>query len=217
MGRLNIPRWGLLERWSPTLFLSAGVLLVGYAALNGIVAFTDMAYVTVENVVGPAGFVLGFVGLLGLYPELVDRSPTLARAGAICVSLGAVGFSVITMQGLAVLAGLESTSAPGLLLLLVAVGMIPGYLSFGVATSRSSAGVRTVGLLLFLPAVVFAGMLSQPFVYAELGLLSETSMAWSNFGISCVQAMAHLAIGYELWSRTTQIPSNVSFSDVTAD
>lgn len=198
MGRLNIPQWELLERRSPTLFLSAGILLLGYAALNGLVAFTDMAYVTIEDVVGPAGFVLGFVGLLGLYPGLVDRNPTLARVGAVCASLGAAGFSVITLHGLAVLAGVESTSVPGILLLLVAIGMIPGYVSFGVVTRRSSVAGRTVGLLLFLPAVVFAAMLSQPFVYAHFGMFSETTMAWSNFGISSSQALAHLAIGYKL-------------------
>jgi hypothetical protein len=197
MGRLDIPQWELLERRSPTLFLSAGVLLLGYAALNGLVAFTDMAYVTMEDIVGPAGFVLGFLGLLGLYPGLVDRSPKLARVGAVCASLGVAGFSVIAVHGLTVLAGVESTNLPGFLLLLVAIGMIPGYLSFGVVARRSSVGGRTVSLLLFLPAVVFAAMLSQPFVYAYFGMFSETTMAWSNFGISSSQALAHLAIGYK--------------------
>lgn len=215
MCRHDITQWELLERRSPTLFLSAGVLLLGYATLNGLVAFTDMAYVTVEDVVGPAGFVLGFLGLFGLYPGLVDRSPKLAKIGAICVGLGAAGFSVITVQGIAVLAGLESTSVPGILLLLVAVGMIPGYLSFGVVTLRGSAGGRTLGLFLFVPAVVFAAMLSQPFVYAAFGVFSETTMAWSNFGISSSQALAHLAIGYKLRGRMSQTVREVPSADAT--
>ena len=215
MSRLNIPQWKLLERRSPTLFLSAGVVLLGYAALNGLVAFTDMAYVAVKDVVGPAGFVLGFLGLLGLYPRLVDRSPALARVGAVCVSLGAAAFSVITLQGLAVVAGLESTSGPGILLLLVAVGMIPGYLSFGVATLRAPVDRWTVGLLLLLPAVVFAAMLSQAFVYAAFGVLSETTMRWSAFGISSAQAMAHLIIGYKLKERISQNVREVPSADAT--
>jgi hypothetical protein len=217
MSRLNVPQWKLLERRSPTLFLSAGVLLLGYAALNGLVAFSDMAYVAVEDVVAPAGLVVGFLGLLGLYPGLVDRSPKLARVGAVCVGLGGAAVAVITVQGLAVLAGLELTSAPGILLLLVALGMIPGYLSFGVATRRASGDRRTVGLFLLLPAVVFAAMLSQPFVYAAFGVLSETTMAWSNFGISSAQAVAHLLIGYKLRERMSQNVREVQFADATAN
>lgn len=208
-------RWRGLERWSPTLFLFAGVLLVGYAVLNGMAASTDVAYVTMEDIVGPAGFVLGFMGLLGLYPGLADRSPTVARVGAFCAILGAVGFSVITLQGLAVAVGVTSMSSPGIFLLFVAIGIIPGYLSFGVASLRASVNLRTVGLLLFGPAVVFTAMLSQPFVYGALGLLSETTMAWSNFAISSGQALAHLAIGYKLRSRVSLIIHEAQSTDVT--
>jgi hypothetical protein len=190
--------WATLERWSPRLYLFAGVLLVGYAALNGIAAFTDVAYVTVEDVVGPAGLLLGFVGLLGLYPTLVDGRPVLARAGAVCVSLGALGFLGITITGFAVLAGVTSASVPVVMLLVVAIGMIPGYLSFSLASLRVEAQTRTVGLLLLAPAVVFSAMLSQPFVYSALGMFSGSTMAWSNFAISGGQAVAHLAIGYVL-------------------
>lgn len=214
MNRLTVPEWDSLERRTPALFLSAGVLLLGYAALNGVIAFTDMAPVSVTDVVGPAGFGLGFVGLLGLYSGLADRTPALARIGAVCASLGAAGFAVITLQGLAVIAGVESTSVPGILLLAVTIGMIPGYLSFGVATLRGSVEGRPVGLLLVVPAVVFAAMLSQPFVYAQFGLLSETTMAVSNFGISSAQALAHLAIGYTLRRKLSRKARNVPLADM---
>lgn len=194
----NDGRWGMLGRWSPTLYLIAGVLLIGYAALNGIAAFTDAAYVTVKDVVGPAGFLLGFVGLLGLYPRLADRSPTLARIGAVCVSLGAVGFAAITVIGFAVLAGITPWGIPGVTLLLVAVGMIPGYLSFSLASFRATEQRRATGFLFLVPAVVFTAMLLQPFVYSAVGLFSETTMAWSNFAISSGQAVAHVAIAYSL-------------------
>lgn len=209
MGWFDVPQSGSLERRAPTLFLAAGLLLIGYTALNGIYALTDMTQVVVKYVVGPAGFVLGFIGLLGLYPGLVDRSRTLARIGAVCVGLGAVG--------LAVIAGLEATSNPDILLLFVAVGMILGYLSFGVAILRASAGGRPIGLLLFMPAVVFTAMLSQPLVYAGLGILPETPMAWSNFGISSAQAIAYLLLGYTLRGRITQNARDVRFADATVN
>lgn len=215
MSLINTRQWEVLERWSPTLFLLAGVLLVGYAVLNGIAAFTDTAYVAVEDVVGPGGLVLGFLGALGLYRRLAGRTPRLARAGAYCISLGVVGFSGITLQGFAVIAGLGSTSAPGILLLLVAVGMIPGYLSFGLASLRADAHFRTLSPLLCVPAVVFAAMLSQPFVYGQLGLFSETTMAWSNFVISSGQAVAHLVIGYELRVTVSPEEREAPATDVT--
>lgn len=198
MAVTNGGRWETLGRWGPTLYLIAGVLLVGYATLNGVAAFTDTAYVAVENVVGPAGILLGFVGLLGLYPRLADRSPTLARIGAVCVCLGAVGFSVITFVGLAALAGAEPGSVPVVMLVLGAVGMIPGYLSFSLASLGDEEQLQTVGFLLLVPAVVFTAMLLQPFAYSAVGMFSETTMAWSNFAISSGQAVAHLAIAYTL-------------------
>jgi hypothetical protein len=202
---------GLLGRWSPSLFLLAGVLLVGYAALNGVAAFTGEAYVMVEDVVGPAGFVLGFLGLLGLYPELSYQTP--AKLGAVCVSIGVVGFSVITMMGFAVLAGMEIGGVPVLLVLLVAVGMIPGYVSFAIASHSSKTYGETLGILLLLPAVVFTAMLSQPFVYSQLGLFRETTMAWSNFGISSGQAVAHLAIGYTLRTSVSRTRHETFYTD----
>ncbi len=215
MGRITILQWESLERRSPTLFLAAGALLVGYAALTGLVAATGVAETPVENVLGPAGLGLGLLGLLGLYPGLVDRSPRLARVGAACAGLGAASFAVITAQGVAVLAGVEPPGLPGVLLLLIAVGMIPGYLSIGVATRRVAGGGRPVGLLLLIPGVVFAAMLSQPFVYGALGILSEATMAWSNFGISSAQAVAHLAIGYALRGRVARDARTVPAADAT--
>lgn len=187
-----------LRRRSPTLFLLGGILLVGYAALNGLIAFTGQGFVLVEDVIAPAGFLLGFIGALGLYGELADDNPLLSRFGVLCLLIGITGFSLITAHGVAVLAGLSVGSLPIVMLLLVAVGMIPGYLAFGIASLRNAGQPQMIGLLLLLPAVVFATMLTQPFVYSELGIFTETTMAWSNFAISSGQALAHLAIAYSL-------------------
>lgn len=203
------------DRWSPKLFLLAGVLLLGYAALNGIAAFTDTSYVTVEDVVGPGGFVLGFLGALGLYRSLTERSPRLARTGVCCVSLGAVGFSVITLQGLAVIAGLGSGGTHGILLILVTIGMIPGYLSFAVASLRADVYARGVGLLLFVPAVVYAAMLSQALLFVQFGRFSQPTMAWSAFAISSTQAAAHLSIWYTLRGGVSPDEGASRSTDVT--
>lgn len=190
--------------------------MVGYAALNGIAAFTDVADESGQNVVGPAGFVLGFVGLLVLYPGLTDRSPRLARAGALCAAFGAVGFSVITFQGLVQLLGVDPPGWLDAFTFLAAIGMIAGFLSFGAATLRADVRPRIVGFLLLAPAVVFAAMLSQAVLFVRFGLFSETVMALSAVAISGGQAVAHLAIGYTLRTGRTPTDHEVRSGDVTA-
>jgi hypothetical protein len=181
-----------LERTSPTLFLAAGVLLTAYASFNALDAFTTVVYPNLENVAGPAGFALGFVGVLGLYPGLVAHHPRLARVGAGCVSLGAVGFSVFAVVNLgAVVGALEGPPAwlDGLLVLVV-LGMVPGYLAFGVASLRADTHSRTLGLLLLAPPAVFATMLAGG---AVLG-----GSAVGVFLLGSGQAISHLAIGATL-------------------
>lgn len=180
--------------------------MIGYAALNGVAAVTDVAYEPVENVVGPAGFALGFVGLVGLYPGLAELSPKLARIGAVSAALGAVGFSVIALGGIVQLAGTEPPGWLTFFVLLAAIGMIVGYLTSSVASLRADDRSRTVGLLLVLPAGVFAVMVTQAVLFVQYGLFSETTMAWSAVAISGGQAVAHLAIGYTL--RTGLVPTD---------
>lgn len=204
-----------LGRWSSNLYLIAGVLLVGYASLKGSAAVTDVAYVNVADVLGPAGLLFGFVGLLGLYPRLAERSPILARIGAVCVSLGTASFAVITVVGVAILVGAASWSVPVAMLLLAAIGLIPGYLSFSLASLRAEQQFRAVGLLLLVPAIVFAAMLAQPFVYTAVGMFSDPTMAWSNFAISTGQAMAHLALAYTLRAAGTPHDQEAPSTDVS--
>lgn len=198
MGTTSTHPWELLERQSPTMYLLAGVLLVGYAALNGLAAFSDGAFVPVEDVVGPAGFVLGFLGALGLSRRLAERRSRRAWVGVGCVSLGCVGFSVITLQGLAVVAGVASTSDPGVFLLLATIGMVPGYLLLGATSLRAEAHPRIVGLLLVVPAVAYTSMLLGAVLFVQFGLFSETVLASSAVAISSAQAVAHLGLGLTL-------------------
>lgn len=200
-------RW--LERRGTGLFLVAGMSLVVYATFNGIAASTGISYPAVENIFGPGGFVLGFLGLLGLYPNLADRSPKLARIGAVGAALGAVGFTVITVASIGRALGVVPTEEPAwfpVLLLLVTLGMIPGYLAVATATLRTDVYPRQLGLLLLAPAVIFATMIIQATLFMQFGLLSETYLAWSATAISGGQAVSHLAIGQVL--RTERVASD---------
>lgn len=200
-----------LERWAPTAFLAGGLLLAGYATLNGLAAFTGTAYPAVEDVVGPGGFVLGFLGVLGLYPLLVRRSPKLARVAALFVSLGAVGFSVITASNLGRLVGVvpdQPWSFFPVLLGMVAIGMIPGYLTVALASLRAGVFPRHLSLLLALPALIFGTM--------AIGALTGSPTQTGAFLISSGQAVVILTLGYTLRSGPGPGAHEASAADLTA-
>lgn len=180
-----------LDGKSPTLFLVAGGLLVVYAALHGLEAFMDVAYPVVrDGIIRPAGYVLGFVALLGLYPTVADRSPKLARAGAVFAALGAVGWFVTGVESLAEHTGADTPAWLGVFGLLILLGFVLGYLSFSVASRRSETISRITGFVLLTPLLVVVVNLA----IAAAGYASPEG----RFVISSGFAVAHLAIGFSL-------------------
>jgi len=194
-----------LDGRGPVLFLVGGVLLVVFAGVNIAQALTDpSAYENLHGTFGPAGFTFGFLGLLGLYPTLADRSPKLARIGAVCAALGAAGFAVLAVESAAGLAGVEPPTVLQFFLLPATVGILVGFPAFAAATLRTNARSRTVGLLLLAPTVVFGVMLVGG---AVLG-----GAAWGAAVLSSAQALAYLAIGY-----TLRADGQAGRAEVTAD
>lgn len=205
-------RW--LEQHRSSLFVLGGVLLVGYASLNTLAAATGTEYEALENVLGPGGFALGFLGLLGYSPAIDEGHSLLTRIGAACAALGTSGFSIITIANVGRLAGLVATEPPAwfpILLVMVALGMLVGYGSLAFATLRGNAHSRLLGYLLFAPAVIFATMATQAILFAEFGLFTPEYMYWGAVVVSSGQALAHLAIG-----RTLRHASHASVHEFTA-
>lgn len=207
----NYSHWNLLERWSPTLFLVSGSILVIYAIFMGLWAFTDLVP---EGHGLEIGYVLGFLGLLGLYPSLAQRSPWLARVGAVAAGCGVFAILYVSVNDFVHLAGLMSENLPGwqFLRLLPLVGFILGYLSIGIASLRSDAYPQSVGFLLLLPGIITILML----VLIATGHASGLQV----FVVSAGEAMAHLAIGATLQTDASttddQEPSTDSGREVVA-
>lgn len=187
-------RSGTLAEQSPTLFLVGGGLFAVFAVLWGIAAVTDFAPRPAVDVVGPAGWTAAFFGLLGLYHGLSERTPWLARAGAVCATVGVVGGSVAAVVSLGELAGIvtEVPSWSAALTPLLVVGILPGFLAFAIASLRSDARSRTVGLLLLAPAAIFAVNI------VRVGVLGPRVPTGAPFVLGGGQALALLAIGYAL-------------------
>lgn len=178
-----------IEARVSTLFLVAGGLFVVFAALHGVEAFAGRS--APKDVFGPAGFAFAFVGMLAMYPGLVDRNPRLARFAALFAVLGVAASTVTSLWHVGqwafhvTIPDYASVVALGMVL-----GQFLGYVPFGVATLRTDAGSRTVGLLLVAVPTVLAVMIGTVATgYATSG---------SAVVLGGVQALIHFAIGLSL-------------------
>lgn len=192
-----------LERVSPWLFLAGGVLVIGFAAVEayGVVVANDPVQFPEYRSAFLSGYALGFIGLIGVYHRLADRSPWLARLGGSMAALGAIGFSLAVVLSVGRLVGIapaRESMPPWFALvfgLLPVLGFLIGYLSLGVGALRSDAYPRTVGMLLLFPSILFA--LNIALAVIELSV-------WSSPVIATGEAIVIFSIGYSL---RTEAPS----------
>lgn len=183
-----------LEGKTPALFLLAGGLLVVFAVNTGLETFAGTFYPPVQNIVGPTGFFLGVVGLLGLYPALADRTRTVARVVGVVAAVSAVGWFVIVVGGLGELAGILPNSEeilPGVFFVGVFLFTMLAYTGVALTSLRTGAHSRTLGFLLVGPAAMF--------LLLFLG-------AAPNFVIDTGHVLVHLGIGIVL--RAEGIPTD---------
>lgn len=186
-----------LERWSSQLFLIGGTIVVVFAVIEAVPAFTDSSFPIVRNVL-TAGYVLAFVGLVGQYRALSDTQKGLAGVGAGAAFLGAVGFSLNSVVSLGQLGGIVPREAPAwtnVFVPLAIIGMVIGYIAMGTASLRSDVYSRGLSILLFVPGVVF--------VILFVGVFTVGIGQW-GFLFSGAEAVAILGIGYML---RTESPS----------
>lgn len=148
-----------LERWTPALFLASGGILVIFAVNTGLMTYTGTSYPIVGEVIGPVGFLLSVVGLIGLYPALADQVPTLARAAVAVTLIAAVCWILIIVGGIGETAGVlpQGGVLPTAIRIVVLVTMILGFILFGVSSLRTDGHPMSVGvLLLVLPTMLLS-------------------------------------------------------------
>lgn len=194
MAILSERRWDWLERWRTIAFFVAGVILLVDAAIvaaETVVGLDD--WMALGQVFVGAGWTAAFIGLLGVYPGLSDRSPWLARAGAGFAAIGAVVFAVMGVVSLAYYAGIpdgDITAIVPIFIPGVILGSILGFLSISVASLRTDVHSQTVGVLLLIPPA----MVLLNIATGIAGIDSTTV----TLGIVLGDALAMLAIGYVL-------------------
>lgn len=181
-----------LDGKSQRLFLFAGAVLIVYVSLLSYQAFVDSSMNFHDNeasVVGPAGFCIGALGLLGLHPRLADDSPRLAGAGALFAAFGVVGWFVIAVTGLADLAGITTPVALQALGFLAFFQMLVGFPIVGIAALRADGEPRALGLLLVAPAVLFGTMIASGAMTGGTAIgavLISTGLLLAHLGIAYV-------------------------------
>ncbi|QLG49027.1 hypothetical protein [Natrinema halophilum] len=209
MGSATLSRWETVEQWSPTLFLLGGCLMAGHAALSGIRAFTELA--TPPDVFVTVGHFVALVGLLGLYPVLVDRTPVVARIARAVLVVAAASWCVMTGTQLLALAGIVASLEavlPDSFFMIVLTTTILTYGLFGISALRADRQSRRVGLFVLAPG----GLTVVLIVNSAIG----GANAVAGVGIGGGLTLSMLALGYILRSWGGQSERTPPVGDASA-
>lgn len=210
--------WNWLERWDARLFLLGAVMLVGAGSLKVLDATLGVEFpLVLLNLAGQGGFVVSLLGVLALYPGLADQSPKLSRGGAVLAAIGAVSFAVaiaalLLVSGLNAVAGTNlPTEVIGILFVPGYLGAVLGYVSVGIASTRTGVPSRTIGVLfLAFVAVPVAQMLG--FALFEVSLPQFAGLGVPDIWLPVVL----LAVGYLLRSEAPSTGHTEPSNDATA-
>lgn len=200
MPRVGTRQLAPLEPWSARLFVLGGVMFAISAALTVVAMATGI--VQSNMVLGEAFIAAGWfaplLGLLGLYPALVDRTPQLVQAGVVFAVIGLVAFLFLAAASvIAFVQGLGITEIPIPVVVLlpgIIAGSLLAFVSFSVASLKSEAHPRAAGLLMLVPSGIFVtNFLILPAIRGPGPNPPEI-----GFVITGLLALSMLAIGYVL-------------------
>jgi len=197
--------WNWLESRTPTVFLVAGAVFVGYAGLKVTRLVTEIAVPDVVSVtVGHLGLLGVALGLLGLYPTVRGSTPRLSRAGIVMsvlsggcsiVLLVAVTHLTLTVSGYPAIPedttqGFLPPSVGVVLLFVSLLTILLGFLLFGVASLRTRAVSESIAYLLLVPGIMWAMLFVMHATGVDGTLIG--AIVYSPIGASI------LTIGYRL-------------------
>lgn len=191
-----------LEKWSPLAFAGGGVawlLLMGIIAGNMASGGSTPTWIVPLFLV--PGLLLGYVGLLGIYVRVADRSPRLARAGVAVVAIATalVTFAVVyTVATSTVDEGPPSPVFP-----LIILTTVLSFVILGIASARTETPSRTLGLLVMVPGVAWFGDVVYIGISSALGIREVAGISLvvvPMMGV-VIASLAMVAIGYLLQTR----------------
>jgi len=201
---LLLPKWQPVAERSATLFLAGGGLLLVSATLFTVQALTPLSVEgLLTGLTGFLGILLSYVGMLGLYPWFVTRTPRLAHAGVVLVALPTTVIAVLLVWGVATHLPVGAVPAPmdvlpdiGRVLVATFLLFAGGAGVFGGASLRTGIPSRTTGVLLLGFAAMWVVLLGASSVYGS------TFPAWLDALTFGLMAIALLGIGQSLRAET---------------
>lgn len=209
--------WATLAERSSGAFFLAGWLLLASPAHVALELFLEIPLPTwlVAAFILP-GLMATLVGLLGLYPLVVDDAPLLSVAGGVVTAVTATTLAVLfswVLGGalLAAVSGVAVGTPPGVLFMVLTLTMTLGFVLFGLATLRSPRLTRSLGLLLCSFAAPWAVAL------AATGVYGSSFPDWLTLAIYGPIPIIMLATGYtrsmnSVATARTDVPADVSTS-----
>lgn len=192
----------VLEAKAPTLFLLGG-LLYGVGTVGLILTTYTGTSFGADTTFAALGKILVPLGLLGLYPALVERRPYLTRAAAAVAVIPIAAWSLALVAEVILKPIGIVTEAPGVLAMTPFVGFIGLYLAFALFGLTALLGD-------VLPRVLVALLLVYP---AMFPLWMTVLSGVPDFVSGVFAVVVYGSIGVALWNAdvsTTQ-------ADVTAE
>lgn len=204
-------RWrDSVERWSPALFILAGVALWLLLAIGLAVRHTSTsAPRTAFWPLFPLAVALALLGLLGLAPRFVERARWPAIVGAGFAAVGAV----LLVGGLGVLLVVSPPGPyPGSLgplgapFFLGLIAFVPAAVIYGVLGLQAGIPSQGVGgLLLLVGLLQFGELLGAEVLFARAGTAAPSeSYVLFEIVIYAVIATAMVVVGYSLRREITR-------------
>lgn len=169
------------------LLLLVGTIVIGLQLVTGDPTFLKTPF----ELAPPLGYIISYLGLLGLYPRLADSFPRLARVSIVLLLLPVV---VLLVYVVTVALGSDFPFADTISIaafLLFAVGIA----LFGVGSYQATSQSSTIGLSLLVLSLAW-------FVFIGAGLVNGYPVSQPvTFGTTAIMTLAILAIGYLLYTE----------------
>lgn len=180
--------WRRVERWKGIAFILGGLIFVADTALVAMHLFAGTEPGPLGQGFVGAAWTASFVGLLGLYPRLVERTRRLAQAAAVFAVIGGIVMAAMGVSSFAYALGIPGGELGDVVVYFlpgVFLGIVFGFGLFAVACLRTGAySTRVAGLLLVLPLTFLfnigtgiAGFNPLEKVLAVVAVLAVTKLA----------------------------------------
>ena len=204
-----------LEARRALAFTIAGVVFAAdlVILLFNYSAGTENQFMDLGQALIGSAWALGFLGLLGFYPTLSERSRWLARIGGLFSVLGCIAMVVMAAISFSEFAGLLGGGYEAYVPLFlpgIVLGIILGFGSVGVATLKSRTYTRMIGLFFLLLVSTFLFNIGT-------GIAGVLPYLGKVIGVVTVLVVANLALGYLLWTgRAEPAATDTSAPDPAA-